>query len=186
VRALDDVVSAGKVLAVGISNTPAWIVARAVTIAELRGWTPFCGVQVAHSLVSRTAEREMLPMAKALDLLVTGWAPLSQGLLAGKEVAWATEERIAIAKVVAAVAAELGCTPAQVALAWSMDKGVVPVIGSTKVEQLLDSLGAVDLDLPGEQLERLDTASAIEAGYPHDFLQIKADTLGPVAPGSAW
>lgn len=186
VRALDDVVASGKVLAVGISNTPAWIVSRAVTIAELRGWAPFCGVQVAHSLVSRTAEREMLPMAKALGLLVTAWAPLSRGLLAGKEVASATAEKLAVAKVVAEVAGELHRTPAQVTLAWSLHKGVVPVIGSTKVEQLQDSLDAVDVSLPDAQLEQLEAASAIEPGYPHDFLQIKADTLGPVAPGAAW
>jgi aryl-alcohol dehydrogenase-like predicted oxidoreductase len=180
VRALDDLVASGKVLAVGVSNTPAWVVARAVTLAELRGWAPFCGIQVAHSLVSRTAERELLPMARALGLLVTGWAPLAQGLLAGKETAWSTEAQRALAAEVADVARELERTPAQVALAWSMAKGVVPVIGSTRVEQLQDSLGAAGFTLPEDHLARLDAASVIEPGYPHDFLALKVDTLGPV------
>jgi aryl-alcohol dehydrogenase-like predicted oxidoreductase len=181
VRALDDLVSSGKVLAVGISNTPAWVVSSAVTLAKLRGWAPFCGVQVAHSLTSRTSEREMLPMAKALGLTVTGWAPLAMGMLAGKEIPWATDAQREVVKVVAEVAAELGVTPAQVALAWSVSKGVIPVIGSTKVEQVLDSLGAAGLAVPDEQLARLDAISAVDPGYPHDFLSLKVDTLGPLS-----
>jgi aryl-alcohol dehydrogenase-like predicted oxidoreductase len=180
VRALDDLVSAGKVLAVGISNTPAWVVSSAVTLAQLRGWTPFCGIQVAHSLTSRTSEREMLPMAKAFGLTVTGWAPLAMGLLAGKEIPWATDAQRAIVEVVAEVALHDGLTPAQVALAWSMQKGVIPVIGSTKVEQLQDSLGAASLTLSDVSIARLDEASAIDPGYPHDFLSLKVDTLGPL------
>jgi aryl-alcohol dehydrogenase-like predicted oxidoreductase len=180
VRALDDLVSSGKVLAVGISNTPAWVVSRAVTLAQLRGWTPFCGIQVAHSLTSRTSEREMLPMAKALGLTVTGWAPLAMGMLAGKEIPWATDAQREVVKVVAEIARELGVTPAQVALAWSVSKDVIPVIGSTKVEQVLDSLGAAGLTIPEEPLARLDAVSAVDAGYPHDFLSLKVDTLGPL------
>jgi aryl-alcohol dehydrogenase-like predicted oxidoreductase len=180
VRALDDLVSSGTVLAVGISNTPAWVVSRAVTLADLRGWTPFCGIQVAHSLTSRTSEREMLPMAKALGLTVTGWAPLAMGMLAGKEIPWATDAQREVVKVVAEIARELGVTPAQVALAWSVSKDVIPVIGSTKVEQVLDSLGAAGLAIPEEPLARLDAVSAVDAGYPHDFLSLKVDTLGPL------
>ena len=119
-------------------------------------------------------------MARALGMLVAGWAPLAQGLLAGKETAWSTEAQRAIAAEVADVAHQLDRTPAQVALAWSMAKGVVPVIGSTKVEQLHDSLGAAGFTLPEDHLVRLDAASSIEPGYPHDFLALKADTLGPV------
>jgi aryl-alcohol dehydrogenase-like predicted oxidoreductase len=180
VRALDDLVSSGTVLAVGISNTPAWVVSRAVTLAQLRGWTPFCGIQVAHSLTSRTSEREMLPMAKALGLTVTGWAPLAMGMLAGKEIPWATDAQREVVKVVAEIARELGVTPAQVALAWSVSKDVIPVIGSTKVEQVLDSLAAAGLAIPEEPLARLDAVSAVDAGYPHDFLSLKVDTLGPL------
>jgi aryl-alcohol dehydrogenase-like predicted oxidoreductase len=186
VRALDDLVTSGKVLAVGLSNTPAWVVSRAVTIAELRGWASFAGIQVAHSLVSRTSERDLLPMARELGLLATGWAPLAQGLLAGKEKPFSTEAQRATAAAASEMAKELGITSAQLALAWSMSKGVVPVIGSSKVEQVIDSLGAAGLTVPDEQLAVLDEASAFEVGYPHDFLQIKVDILGPVAPGRTW
>ena len=84
IRALDDLVRSGKVLYVGISDTPAWIVSRAVTLAEQQGLTPFCALQLPYSLVERTVERELLPMARALDLAVTGWAPLGGGLLTGR------------------------------------------------------------------------------------------------------
>ena len=84
IRALDDLVRSGKVLYVGISDTPAWMVSRAVTLAEERGLTPFCALQVPYSLVERTVERELLPAARALDLAVTGWAPLGGGLLTGR------------------------------------------------------------------------------------------------------
>jgi aryl-alcohol dehydrogenase-like predicted oxidoreductase len=180
VRALDDVVSSGKVLAVGVSNTPAWVVSSAVMLAELRGWTPFCALQVQYSLVARTADRDLLPMAAANDLAVTGWAPLAMGILAGKEIAWASERDKEIARVVAEVATDLGVTPSQVALAWSIGRGVIPVVGSSKPEQLADSLGAADVELPDDVLARLEEASAPELGYPHEFLTLKVDTLGPI------
>jgi len=83
-RALDDAVRAGKVLYVGISDSPAWVIARANTLADWRGWTPFAGVQLPYSLVQRDAERELLPMAQALGLSVAAWSPLARGLLSGK------------------------------------------------------------------------------------------------------
>jgi len=83
-QALSDVVRAGKVLYVGISNTPAWIISRANTLAELRGWTAFTGMQVEYNLTQRTTERELLPMARSLDLAVTVWSPLASGILTGK------------------------------------------------------------------------------------------------------
>ena len=134
VRALDDVVSAGKVLYVGISDTPAWIIAQAVTLADLRGWSRFAGLQVPYSLVERSVERELLPMAQALELTVTAWSPLGGGLLTGRygsdrerpddtRVAVLgqsslTDRNLAIADVVNAVAAERGASSAQVAIAW--------------------------------------------------------------------
>jgi aryl-alcohol dehydrogenase-like predicted oxidoreductase len=178
-RGLDDAVRAGKVLAVGLSNTPAWVVSRAVTLAEARGWCTVSAIQVEHSLARRTAEREMLPMARSFGLAVTGWAPLARGLLAGKEVAQAKPHDIEIVGVVRQVAGELDTSPARVALAWTMRKGVVPVVGATKVEQLRDSLGAVDVNLSTEHLAQLDEASAVDLGYPHEFLELKAATLGP-------
>src|SRR3981189_197323 len=83
-RALDDLVRQGKVLYVGISDAPAWWIAQANTLASLRGWSPFVGLQIEYSLIERTVERELIPMAKALNLGVTAWSPLSSGGLTGK------------------------------------------------------------------------------------------------------
>jgi len=182
-RALDDLVRAGKILAVGVSNTPAWVVSRAVAVAELQGWSAYCGLQVEYSLARRTAEREMVPMARALGLAVTAWAPLARGVLAGKEVAHAKPGDEAAARVVGDVAKEIGSSPARVALAWLLRQGVVPVVGATKVEQMHDCLGAVDVELDPSHLAQLDAATKIELGYPHEFLQYKADRLGPLSSG---
>jgi aryl-alcohol dehydrogenase-like predicted oxidoreductase len=189
VRALDDVVSAGKVLYVGISDTPAWIVAQAVTLADLRGWTRFAGLQVPYSLVERSVERELLPMAQALELTVTAWSPLGGGLLTGRygsdrerpegtRIAALgqgslTDRNLAIADAVNAVAAERGASSAQVAIAWVRAQQarsvVVPILGVRRREQLEDNLGALELELTPEELARLEDVSRIELGFPHDF-----------------
>jgi aryl-alcohol dehydrogenase-like predicted oxidoreductase len=83
-RGLDDLVRQGKVLYTGISDAPAWWVAHANTLAHLRGWSPFVGLQIEYSLIERTVERELIPMAKALNIGVTAWSPLSNGVLTGK------------------------------------------------------------------------------------------------------
>ncbi len=82
-RGLDDLVRTGKVLYVGISDAPAWYVSRANTLAELSGWSPFIGLQIEYSLIQRTPERELIPMAEDLGLSVTAWSPLASGLLSG-------------------------------------------------------------------------------------------------------
>jgi aryl-alcohol dehydrogenase-like predicted oxidoreductase len=190
-RALDDVVRSGKALYVGISDSPAWVVAQANTLAELRGWTPFAGLQAQYSLIERSAERDLLPMARALGLTVTTFEPLGGGLLTGRfgsdrepppgtriattEYARraASERNIAIADTVNAVAAERGASPAQVAIAWVRAQqrraAIVPIVGSRRREQIEDSLGAVEVELTSEELDRLDDAGAIELGFPHDF-----------------
>jgi aryl-alcohol dehydrogenase-like predicted oxidoreductase len=188
-RALDDVVSAGKVLYVGISDTPAWIVAQAVTLADLRGWSRFAGLQVPYSLVERSVERELLPMAQALELTVTAWSPLGGGLLTGRygsdrerpddtRVAALgqsslTDRNLAIADVVNAVAAERGASSAQVAIAWVRAQQarsvIVPVLGARRCDQLEDNLGALELELTAAELERLEEVSRIQLGFPHDF-----------------
>jgi aryl-alcohol dehydrogenase-like predicted oxidoreductase len=192
VRALDDAVTAGKVLYVGISDTPAWLVSQAVTLADLRGWTPFAGIQVPYSLVWRDVERDLLPMAYALDLAVTTWEPLGGGLLTGRygsgrtapegtRIAsteygrrMLTERNLQIADTLNAVAAELGASPAQVAIAWvraQQDRGVIiPIVGARRREQVEDSLGAVEVELSEAELRRLDEASRIDLGFPHDFV----------------
>jgi aryl-alcohol dehydrogenase-like predicted oxidoreductase len=186
-RALDDVVRAGKVLYLGISDTPAWIVAWANAIARQRGWTEFSGLQPEYSLAQRDAERDLLPMARAFEMTVTPWSPLANGLLTGKYNSGSgadgrltagrsrnrvTDRGLAIADVVMSVAAEAGRTPAQVALAWLLHQpgSVIPIVGARRVAQLDDNLGCLDVELTAGQLERLDEASRVELGFPHDFI----------------
>jgi aryl-alcohol dehydrogenase-like predicted oxidoreductase len=184
-RALDDLVRQGKVLYVGVSDTPAWEVARANTLAELRGWSAFVGLQIRYSLLDRAVERELLPMAKALDLTVTPWDVLGSGVLAGKyndnpaeagraKLRGAIGERaLGIAGEVIKVAQELGRTPAQVALNWARQgQGViVPLVGARTLAQLDDNLGCLEFALSPEVKHRLDDVSRIELGFPHEFLQ---------------
>jgi aryl-alcohol dehydrogenase-like predicted oxidoreductase len=189
VRALDDVVSAGRVLYVGVSDTPAWIVSQAVTLADLRGWTRLAGLQVPYSLVERSVERELLPMAQALELMVTAWSPLGGGLLTGRYgsdcdrpddtriAAFGDSQlsarNLAIADAVNAVAAERGASSAQVAIAWVRAQQarsvIVPILGVRRREQLEDNQGALDLELTAEELARLEEVSRVELGFPHDF-----------------
>jgi aryl-alcohol dehydrogenase-like predicted oxidoreductase len=191
-RALDDAVRAGKILYAGISDMPAWLIARANTLAELRGWTPFIGLQIEYSLIERTVERELVPMAESLGIGVTAWSPLASGLLSGKyssqspqpnenyrlakmpEFAPLTERNLRIADAVIAVARETGHSAAQVALNWLRVRCVIPIIGARKLPQLQDNLACVDWTLSADHLARLDEASRIELGFPHDFLTRKA------------
>jgi len=186
-RGLDDLVRQGKVLYVGISDTPAWVVAQANAIADLRGWSRFVGLQIRYSLADRSAERDLLPMARAVDVAVTPWSVLGAGVLTGKYIAdpqasgraarWGRGERdLAIATEIRAVAADLGCTPSQVAIAWVLAQQsphsapIIPILGATRPSQLEDNLGALTIHLAAEHLARLDKVSAIELGFPHEFL----------------
>ncbi|MGO9792350.1 MAG: aldo/keto reductase [Solirubrobacteraceae bacterium] len=193
IRALDDLVRSGKVLYLGISDTPAWMVSRAITLAQERGLTPFCALQVPYSLVERTVERELLPAARALDLAVTGWAPLGGGLLTGRygsdrerpsdsrlaDIGGAHEQRtlsqrnLAIADAVNAVAEARGASASQVALAWILAQQpravTIPIIGVRTDAQLNDNLGALEIELTPTELEQLDEASQIALGFPGDF-----------------
>jgi aryl-alcohol dehydrogenase-like predicted oxidoreductase len=199
-RGFDDLVRSGKVLYAGISDAPAWQIARMQTIADLRGWAPLVALQVQYNLAERTVERELLPMAKELGLGVLAWSPLASGVLTGKygredlahvgqvvgsdvtgtrkDVAAAigalTPRALDIAEVVKQVARELGRTPSQVALAWTLLHPAVtgPIIGARTVKQLEDNLGALDVEFSDDQRRRLDEASAIELGFPHDFMQL--------------
>jgi aryl-alcohol dehydrogenase-like predicted oxidoreductase len=186
-RALDDLVRAGKVLYIGISDTPAWIVSQANTIAMLRGWTPFIGLQVEYNLLQRSPERDLLPMARAFDIGVTAWAPIAGGALTGKylnDQAMGESKRLApeskrlndvnskIAMEVVKIADEIEKSPAQVALNWVRQQSgvMVPLIGARKESQMIDNLGAVEFKLTQEHFQRLDEVSKIELGFPHDFL----------------
>jgi aryl-alcohol dehydrogenase-like predicted oxidoreductase len=184
-RALDDAVRAGKVLYVGISDSPAWVVARANTLAEWRDWTAFAGIQVLYNLVTRDVERELLPMADHLGLSVAAWSPLAGGLLSGKftgDGPKPDDTRVdpdhvgdrdhRIAATLVEVAADIGATPAATALAWLMgrSRSIHPIIGARRVEQLTGNLAAADLTLPEEAAKRLDEVSAIPLGWPTQFI----------------
>ncbi|WP_306361087.1 aldo/keto reductase [Nocardia sp. CC227C] len=176
-RALDDAVRSGKVLHLGISDAPAWVVARANTLAELRDRTPFAGLQVPYNLLWRDAERELIPMAEAFGMSVTAWGPLGQGVLSGRagrrsDPAEFTERQRTAAAAVDKVAAELGVPAAHVALAWTRHRSpaVLPIVGVSGAAQLTENLGAVDLTLPEETVEFLETAAPFELGFPGDFI----------------
>lgn len=186
VRVLDAAVRAGKVLAVGWSNTPAWAVARAATLGEARGQARPAAIQVEYSLVERTVERELVPMSRHLGLDVLAWGPLAGGLLSGKYLGAPsetapprrlepgdrrlTERNLSIAARAVEVADELDATPAAVALAWlrAREAPPIPIVGPRTAAQLEDLL--VEVELPEQALRRLDEASAVPLGYPHDFL----------------
>jgi len=183
-RGLNDLVSSGKVHYIGISDTPAWVVSRANAIAELKGWTQFTGLQVEYSLLQRTPERDLIPMAKELGIAVTPWAPLAGGTLTGKYLKGETgrvseksarrnEKNTQIVETLIEVAKQLGVSPAQVAIRWTMQKEhtSIPIIGSNKSHQLKESLGCLEFLIPEEQMNVLNEASKIDLGFPHDFLQ---------------
>jgi aryl-alcohol dehydrogenase-like predicted oxidoreductase len=182
VRALDDVVRAGKVLYVGASDTPAWVVSQAVTLAELRGWSRFVGLQLPYSLADRASERELLPMAQALGLGVTAWGVLEGGALTGKYLEDADEprrydrtgERVnALAREVIAIADELDATPAQVATAWVRQQpwSIIPIVGARTEAQLRENLAVLELELADEKVSRLSDFSGFDVGFPRDFLE---------------
>jgi aryl-alcohol dehydrogenase-like predicted oxidoreductase len=193
-RGLDDLVRQGKVLYVGISDVPAWWIAQANTLADLRGWSRFIGLQIPYNLIERTVERELIPMAKALDIGVTAWSPLSNGVLTGKyhghggsELGRMNSETMKTfmpeqqraTRIVAAVkivSAQTGCSMAQVALAWLRYRPVpvIPIIGARKLTQLQDNLASLDLELSAEHLKSLEEASRVELGFPQDLYAIKA------------
>lgn len=194
-RGLDDLVRAGKVLYIGISDTPAWIVSRANTMAEFRGWSQFIALQIKYSLAERTVERELTPMARELDLAVTPWGILGGGVLTGKYneqglkadasgerlketpvgTGALTEQNFRIAAEVASIAAEIGSSSSQVAINWLRQQpgNIIPILGARTEAQVVDNLGCLDFELTGDQIERLNTISQIELGFPHDFLKIE-------------
>lgn len=196
-RAFDDLVRDGKILYVGISDTPAWQVSRMQAIAELRGWSPLVALQIPYNLTERSVEREFMPMALAMGLGVMPWAPLAGGVLSGKYAradlnapiesklgaldsrksinlarGRLSERTLDIADAVKAIADEMGRTSAQVALAWTLLNPAVtsPLIGARTFAQFEDNLAALDITFNDEQIKRLDEVSRIELCFPHDML----------------
>lgn len=185
-RGLDDLVHSGKVLYIGVSDTPAWIVARANMLAELRGWSQFIALQIPYSLAGRDAERELFPMAKDLGLAVTPWGLLEAGLLTGKytdspdapkrlgsEVQIKEREQ-RIIDTIKTVSEETGRSRAQVAINWVRQQQfrsqIIPILGARTEEHLRDNLACLEWELNEGQLNLLDDASQIELGFPHGFL----------------
>jgi aryl-alcohol dehydrogenase-like predicted oxidoreductase len=194
-RALDDLVRAGKVLYVGISDTVAWQIARMQTMADLRGWTPLIALQIEYNLIQRTVERELIPMAAELGLGVIPWGPLAGGVLTGKYTSTdlrsavavqnarktdvlatgaLSERGLAIADCVRSVARKLGKTPSQVALAWTLLNPAIasPIVGARTLEQLNENLSALEVQLSQEDRTELDACSAIDPGFPHNLLAL--------------
>lgn len=195
--ALDDLVRAGKVRYLGFSDTPAWKTAQAQMIAKFRGWSPLIALQIEYSLLERTVEGELIPMARELGLGVTPWSPLKQGVLSGKYKredaakiepgrgdwvkAWLNDKTFDIVDELAKIAKELKSTPARVALAWVQSKqGVASsIIGARTLEQLDDNVAALDLTLSEAHIKHLDELSKPTLNFPHDFVQ----NVGPFGYG---
>ena len=189
-RALDHLVTSGKVRYIGFSDTPAWKVSQAQTIAQLRGWAPLVALQIEYSLLERTVEGELIPMAREMGLGVTPWSPLKSGVLSGKY----TRENAASVKAdrgervtqnlgekvygiideLIAIGKELGASPASVALAWVQGRpGVAStIIGARRLDQLDQNLAALALALTADQVARLDKLSKPTLGFPMQFLNV--------------
>ncbi len=188
-RGLDDLVRAGKILYVGISDAPAWWIARANTLAELRGWSPFVGLQIEYNLLERTPERELIPMDEALDMSVTAWSPLASGILTGKYAKGSnpskeglrqrlptemSERSLTTINVMAEISKATGRSLAQIALNWLRSKHrVIPILGARKFSQFEDNLNCLQWALEAKQVAQLDEISQIELGFPLDFLHRK-------------
>jgi len=205
-RAFDDLVRAGKIHYAGLSNFPAWRVARADLLADLRGWSPLAGIQIEYSLAERTADRELLPMAEALGLGAALWSPLGGGFLSGK-YRQSDEGRInsvlarlvhteksaresGILDAVLAIAKEVDASPTEIAIAWLRHKAaksattLIPIIGPRTPEQLAGNLRALNVTLSQQQIARLDEASAIPLGTPHDQINGSAAAMAGNKPES--
>jgi aryl-alcohol dehydrogenase-like predicted oxidoreductase len=192
-RAFDDLVRSGKVLYAGLSDLPAWQAARMQAIAEIRGWSPFIALQLSYSLIERTAERDLIPMAREMGMGVLPWSPLGGGILSGKysgqDLAAESVDKgsrkainaasgrlslrnLKIADELKIVAGEMDRSPSQVALAWTLLNCAVtsPVLGVRTPAQLEDNLAALEVSFTAEQAARLDAASRIDLGFPHDLL----------------
>jgi aryl-alcohol dehydrogenase (NADP+) len=181
-RTLDDLVRAGKIRYIGFSNTPAWFTAQAQTTAVLKGWTPLIALQVEYSLLARTVEGELAPLARDQGMALVPWSPLKNGFLSGKYrrdtqvtdsartafVGGPSEDEYVVIDAVAAIAAELDTTSAAVSLAWLRARGgtVVPILGARRVDHLETNLAALEVTLAPEHLQTLDEVSAPSLNYP--------------------
>jgi len=197
-RGLEDLVSAGKVLYTGVSDTPAWVIAKANAISEARYWTRFNAIQAEYNLLERTSERDLIPMAEEEKMTVLAWSPLAGGLLSGKynsknqtdkaagrldNSSRVNQHNLVIADAVIEVAKELNISTSTVALAWiRRNPNIIPVIGARKIEQLEDNLSCVTHSLDSKHIDQLEKASQIQLGFPHDFM--KSENVQKMTYGS--
>jgi len=200
-KSLDSLISSGKVLYIGISDTPAWIVSRANMMAELKGWSEFVGLQIQYSLLQRSAERDLIPMATELDIAITPWGAIGSGMLSGKYTIgkqdkhsrgeWSNsllnERNFKIAEMVDSIAKKYSKPSSAVALAWCVQKNkgvVIPIVGARSEKQIAESLEMNNLHLDEDDFKLLDGVSAIELGFPHDFL--RAESVKNVIHGNTY
>jgi aryl-alcohol dehydrogenase-like predicted oxidoreductase len=184
-RTLDELVTAGKIRYVGFSNTPAWYTAQAHTMALLRSWSPVVALQVEYSLLARTVEGELVPLALDAGMALTPWSPLAGGFLSGKYRRGAevqdtkrglitggpSDDQFTVIEALTAVAAEAGVSPAAAALAWLRSRpGVTaPILGPRRIEHLDANLDALAVRLTEAQIETLTGVSAPRLDYPYDL-----------------
>jgi aryl-alcohol dehydrogenase-like predicted oxidoreductase len=183
-KGLEDLITRGLVHYIGISDTPAWVVSQANTMAQLRGWNQFVGLQIEYSLLQRTVEAELMPMAKAFGMTVTPWAPLGGGALTGKYLKGDKgrlpessirlgDRATVIAQKVVEVATQLGVTASQLAINWTRqhkNQSVIPIVGATKVSQVEDVLGCLNFEIPADAMNQLNEASKVDLPFPQKFL----------------
>ena len=208
-RALDDLVRAGKVRYIGVSDTPAWKAAQANLLAQFHGWSPFVGLQIEYSLIERTVEGELVPMARELGLGITPWSPLRGGVLSGKYTranmadakpdrgdrvkAFLTERNLLIIDALIRIAGELGTSPASVALAWVQSRpGVTStIIGARRLDQLDQNLAALDITLRDADIAELNKLSEPALNFPAPFFRMiptfaQGGTTVNGTPSVAW
>lgn len=204
-RALDDQVRLGKILHIGISNAPAWVVAEANTLAVERGLTPFTALQMHYNLVERGIEPDFLPLARAHHMAITAWSPLANGILSGKYNTGGTPGRLTgaraariltgrnleAARALEEIAREAGCSPARLALAWVCQRpgGIIPIIGARRPEQMEDNLGCTTVTLNDAQRSALDALAPPTLRNPESLLEgdfFRTLMYGPVEPRIRW
>jgi aryl-alcohol dehydrogenase-like predicted oxidoreductase len=183
-RGLDDLVHQGKVLYIGLSDSPAWVAAYGVAISELRGWSRFVALQFPYSLVGRDPDRELIPMAESLDLGVVAWGVIEQGGLTGKynrdtseprRFENTTERNKALSVELQQIARETGYTPAQLLLNWVRHQKraipLIPLVGARSATQMAENLGCLDKPLSEEVLEQVSGLHQFKPGFPVAFLR---------------
>jgi len=185
--ALEDLVRAGKVRYIGISDTPTWKIVEANMIAHLRGWAPFVGLQIEYSLLERSVEQELVPMALQFGLGITPWSPLKSGALSGKYTrasagqvkadrgafleSFINDRTFAVVDALEAIAQAHDSTVARIALAWVQAQPGVSsiIIGARRLAQLEDNLQAIDVRLTAGELDRLNALTKPTFGFPQNM-----------------